>query len=330
MRRCALSTPPDAGAEMVNARQNGVVSLSQRVRAAAVRHVRAPGAATFTALSHLRPAAVWSRHSRLAAAQGLDRLFVILSFDCDTDQDIAVVEQVHARLSRLGITPAYAVPGELLERGADVYRRLHGSGAEFLNHGYAQHCYYDAETHLYISNHFYDALGPAEMEQDVVDGHRAVETVLGEAPIGFRTPHFGTFQSAAQLRRLWSLLERLEYRFSSSTMPAFAFRRGPAARIGQLVELPVSGTWDRPAQVMDSWSFRFAPNRRVNEQDYEHQMHRVLAYFETTNAPGIINVYADPSQVHDWDGFFAVMARVAPHATSGFRPLMDALVASGR
>ena len=62
---------------------------------------------------------------RLAKLQGKKRKFFILSLDCDTEEDISVIVQVDGRLSGLGIRPVYAVPGELLEKGRDVYKKMY-------------------------------------------------------------------------------------------------------------------------------------------------------------------------------------------------------------
>ena len=61
----------------------------------------------------------------------------ILSYlDCDTEKDIEVVEEVNNKLRNSNILASYAVPGELLKLGSDVYLKLSKSGSEFLNHGY--------------------------------------------------------------------------------------------------------------------------------------------------------------------------------------------------
>ena len=63
---------------------------------------------------------------------GVKGKYFILSFDCDTEKDIEVVDEVHQRLARLNITPSYAVPGELLKKGASEYSKLKNKGAEFI------------------------------------------------------------------------------------------------------------------------------------------------------------------------------------------------------
>ena len=142
------------------------------------------------------PERLYERYGKLARNAGLDRLWLVLSFDCDTLEDAAVAWDVHERLMGLGVLASYAVPGEILERGADVYGRIAETGAEFLNHGYKEHTI--LRDGVYTSTLFYDRITPDEVTADIHAGHAAVEAVTGREPVGFRTPHFGTYQQPAQ------------------------------------------------------------------------------------------------------------------------------------
>lgn len=268
--------------------------------------------------------ALRANHSRACRRLGLDGLRVVLSFDCDTDEDIDVVGGVHERLGALGVVPAYAVPGELLERGSDVYQSIAATGAEFLNHGFRQHCELDAATRTYVSSFFYDEIGTAAVEEDVRAGHDAVLRVLGQEPRGFRSPHFGTFQRPSQLRFLHRLLASLGYRYSSSTAPIRGLLRGPVLRTrAGVAELPVCGRRDQPRRVLDTWSFRFAPGRQVEAADYVVQVLELRDAYAGKGRPGVLNLYADPSQVADWPEFFALVGQLADHAVPSFASLLD-------
>ena len=175
--------------------------------------------------AHLHRRSLWRRYASLARAAGLRRLYLIFSLDCDTQEDIAVVSEVHARLLDLGVKPVYAVPGELLRKGAKVYRQIMASGGEFINHGYAEHMYFDARRGAYESCFFYDRLPREQVRQDILAGDACLREVLGVAPQGFRAPHFGTFQKPEQLGFLHGVLKELGHGFSTSTMPYYAFRR---------------------------------------------------------------------------------------------------------
>ena len=146
------------------------------------------------------------------------------------------------------------------------------------------------------------------MKDDIIKGHNNFIDVLGELPLGFRTPHFGSYQKPYQLKLLYSVLSQLNYSFSSSTTPVTAMWNGPIVRTNSgIIELPVSGCHDYPARILDSWNFRFSPTRKFNEDDYINQFTKMIDFFADPNLSGIFNIYADPSQVYDWEMFFECM-----------------------
>jgi peptidoglycan/xylan/chitin deacetylase (PgdA/CDA1 family) len=243
------------------------------------------------------------RQARLARRAGIDRVYLLLSFDCDTVDDATVAEDVHRRLAQLDVRPSYAVPGALLSRAADVYRRIASTGAEFLNHGGSEHTYYDEVLGRHASCFFYDKLEPASVRRDIEDGHRCVMEVLGHAPKGFRTPHFGTYQRPEQLGYVHGVLRTLGYRFSTSTTPRFGLRHGPVASHGGVAELPVTGVPEAPFEIFDTWAFFAAPDRTRTPSDYVGQA-RILADAFAAAGAGVINVYGDPVHIHDQPEFF--------------------------
>jgi hypothetical protein len=254
------------------------------------------------------PERLFGRYGRLAREAGLDDLYLVLSFDCDTMGDADVAWDVHSRLMDLGVTASYAVPGEILERGADVYRRIAETGAEFLNHGHIEHTI--KRDGVYTSTLFYDQIPFAEVRADVENGHRTVTEVIGREPVGFRTPHFGTFQRPAQLKSLHGLLAGLGYLYSSSTVPLAGFRFGPAFDRYGLLEFPVSGTASMPLNILDSWGFFAAPDRLFEPSDYGREAEAVADLYRSAGG-GVLSFYADPSQVHDQEVFFDAVAHWA-------------------
>jgi peptidoglycan/xylan/chitin deacetylase (PgdA/CDA1 family) len=159
--------------------------------------------------SRRRPGSLFERHARLARRVGIDRVYLVLSFDCDTIEDAEVAPALHRELLGLGVTAAYAVPGRLLRQGRNAYREIAATGAEFLNHGHEDHAEWSAELGRWVSRWFYNELTQAEIRADVVRGHADVRDVVGSDPQGFRAPHFGTFQRSEQLRALHALLREL-------------------------------------------------------------------------------------------------------------------------
>lgn len=258
----------------------------------------------------LRPSSVFARHASRARRVGLEELYLVLSFDCDTEEDIEVAPEVHERLLELGVRPVYAVPGELLRRGEGVYGRFAETGSEFLNHGGREHTYFDEDLGRHASCFFYDQQDPEVVDEDIRAGDAIVREVVGIAPRGFRTPHFGTYQQAHQLESLHVVLTNLGYRFSTSTVPAYGMRYGPAFDRFGVTELPVSGLATSPFEILDTWACFEAPDRVRTPADFRDQAER-LASAHKAAGPGLINIYGDPSHVHGEDDFFEGIAALA-------------------
>jgi len=268
-----------------------------------------PVQAGFHLWSRVHSDSLFRLYRSRAQKAGLRRLYLVVSFDCDTVEDIRAAEEVERRMRESGIPACFAVPGELLAEGAETYRRLAAGGAEFLNHGHRSHTYFDAEAGVYRSCFFYDEQPPEIVKNDIVSGDRAVRTVLGIAPKGFRAPHFGTFQKRGQLRFLHSVLRGLGYAYSSSTSPFFAFRHGPVFNEFGVSEIPVSGGCDRALTIIDSWGCFAAQSRALDAEDYVSET--VGLAQKLAGGPGLLNFYADPSHVVGEKLFFSAMAELA-------------------
>lgn len=271
------------------------------------------------------PGSIYSRHSAQARRLGLDGLHLILSFDCDTTEDIDSAWGVHERLLEMDVQPAYAVPGALLRRGADVYRRIAATGSEFLNHGDAEHTYFDEQRGRYASCFFYDQIGQGRVRIDVEAGDRSVREVLEVAPRGFRAPHFGTYQRPSDLRFLHSVLGELGTSYSSSTGPSYGLRYGPLFRRFGLDEFPVSGMASAPREILDTWSCFEAPDRKRTSADFRNEAEALAREFGAAGS-GIINIYGDPSHIHDHEEFFDGIAALRAVATpSSFASVVEAV-----
>lgn len=283
-----------------------------------------PVFAGYAALSRLLPSGALTGYRAKAAQAGLDRLYLVLSFDCDTPEDIEVAWDVHERLLRLGVCAAYAVPGALLEQGADVYRRIAATGAEFLNHGGRSHTYFDIERGAYRSNFFYHRQPREVLKHDIEEGDRIVTEVIGRKPDGYRTPHFGTFQRPDQLRFLHGVLRDLQYAYSTSTTPLAGLRYGPAFMRYGLMEFPVSGQGGNPLSILDSWGCFRAPDRTLGAEDYKREALGMARHLGS--GPGVLNYYADPCHVADQPIFFETMAELTKIAKPvAYRDLMGIL-----
>lgn len=259
------------------------------------------------------------RHVALSRSAGLQRSCFVLSFDCDTDRDSAVVGALHARLRSGGLSPLYAVAGEVLAAAGDVYRAIARDGAVFLNHGFRRHAGIDPESGSIVSTFFYDAVPPEEWQRDIRLGGEAVSDILGDRPTGFRTPHFGSFERPRDLRNLWSFLAQNGYAYSTSTRPLFGLRYGPFFKRSGIVEFPVSGCLGQPEQILDSWGLvrnGDSGSARLNAE--------LAAYLELmkNGGPVLLNIYLDPADIAECDEVIDTLCKFAQFSVPSFQDVM--------
>lgn len=275
-------------------------------------------------VSYFYPKLLWNSYIKACKRIGLRRGVFVLSFDCDTELDIEVIPEVYRKLKNLGIRPVFAVPGELIIAGGAVYKRLADDGAEFINHGYKKHTDLKLPDRIYESYFFYETLTTPEVESDIRSGDEVIRDYLGLTPKGFRTPHFGTYQSKKNLAFLHKTLKELGYKFSTSTTPFYGFRNGPLSIHDSVIELPVSGCPSWPLRILDSWGFAFNPQRIVSKADYIQELSALTDLLESKD-PVFINIYADPSQIYDWPEFFEAMKRLARFNAHSFESAIGIL-----
>jgi peptidoglycan/xylan/chitin deacetylase (PgdA/CDA1 family) len=241
------------------------------------------------------PEMIFREYGRLAQQQGLNRLYVVLSFDCDTPEDIPAAETLHAWLSQRGVKATYAVPGAQLLQGADTYRRLIEAGAEFINHGARPHA--EWREGRYWSMTFYNEMTVEEVVEDIQKGHEICRRVLGYFPVGFRAPPFGYYQSPEQREVLYSALGELGYVYSTSTLPAYGLKYGPVVRENGIMEISLSGSYVEPFTILDSWNNIVSPHEPVVQTLYADLFIQTVDKFLELGAPGVLNYYVDPAHV---------------------------------
>jgi len=255
-----------------------------------------------TSFSNRESDALFRAYGQLARAQGFDRLYVLLSFDCDTPEDIGAAEQLDMWLRARGIARTYAVPGAMLQQGASVYRVLADAGAEFINHGERPHT--EWRDGRYWSVTFYHEMTRAEIQQDIREGDRIFREVLGRAPFGFRAPHFGNFQQSEQRAIIYDTIRELGYHFSSSTLHSFAFDYGVLFNVGDLYEIPLSSSFAQPQRLFDSWSYIESPYHPVVTNEYADLFIQTVDRLLALRVPGVLNYYVDPAHVQPSRAFF--------------------------
>jgi len=242
-----------------------------------------------------QPLARFDVYEQAARRAGIDQLYLFLSFDCDTDLDADVVEELHRFLTSRGLKATYAVPGVQLEKAAGVYGRLAAGGAEFMNHGGLPHAEWREDR--WVGSTFYDTMTTEAVVADIRQGHEIVTSVTGVAPTGFRAPHFGCFQKPEQVALMHRTAAELGYGYCSTTLPAMGLAKGPAYLSHGVIEFPCFGSVRNPETILDSWTYL---TDRVNYAlggDYYLLFEETVSTMLDCRMPGVLTWYADPAHV---------------------------------
>lgn len=252
-----------------------------------------------------------------AQRRGLARPVFFLSFDCDTDRDAAVAVALQQRLHQAGIAAAWAVPGALLEDHWDQYGQLPALGGQFVNHGYRRHAATDPVTGKAVTTFGYAGVDDAVWQDDIRQGHEAITRLIGTSPSIFRTPHFGEFADGSRLSRLYTFLRGLGYQVSSSTLPVAGMIGGPIYDAGgDLLEFPLSGCFDRPGQLIDSWGFYGAPDAHGGARLVQALDQWLVAM--QSGQPLVMNIYFDPADIAGEAAVLDRLCAFAPYARLPF------------
>lgn len=248
---------------------------------------------------------IYTKYSVLTQQNNISGSYIILSFDCDTPLDAEAAEKISNHLTNISVPAVFAVPGQILRDMKDIYRKIADSGFEFINHGYLNHAAFDYEKKIYYSITWYHEMDDESVRQDIRNGHDCIVKELGLHPKGFRAPHFGYFQKPEQLEIIYTEIEKLRYAYSSTTMPEKGLLHGAVYPVmNNILEFPVTGTYDNPYTVLDSWQFIAAPDRIFTEQDYIMQFRKMIDFFYNKKLPCILNFYVDPLHVVQFEGFY--------------------------
>lgn len=241
-------------------------------------------------------ASPWSTYAAMAKACGVDRVYLLLTFDCDTDLDINIVGELDRQLRSKGIKAGYAVPGAQLRKSPETWRAVAERGSEFLNHGDRAHA--EFRDGRYWPATFYEKLSPSDVVSDIEAADRTIRELTGADPVGFRAPHFGSFQSPEQLELIYRTVRPLGYRYCSTTTPALALARGPVVDMGGgMIELPTLGSHRNPTTLLDSWTYLTDRVNYALGDEYADLFIETIDRMTADRIPAILTYYGDPSHV---------------------------------
>jgi hypothetical protein len=264
-------------------------------------------ARTFKSQLHLR-------YSGLSKRAGLKQNQLILSFDCDTPEDAEASKTIVSYLLKKGHPAVFAVPGKRIEAHLETYKSIANSGFEFINHGYEEHTAFDMIKGHYYSTTWYHEMTNDEVATDIFRAHKTLTENLEVKPTGFRAPHFGYFQKSKELGFLYQTLKALNYAYTSTTMPRVGLRKGPLFETKEgLKEFPVTGTFDFPLSILDSWQFISSPSATTETQQMYFAQFKKWVDFFANHSPGLLNFYVDPAHVEKFAGYFQAIEYAVAH-----------------
>ncbi|HEX7554993.1 MAG TPA: polysaccharide deacetylase family protein [Leptolinea sp.] len=260
-------------------------------------------------LGRIFPRQYWSRYSHLAASQGFDRLYLLLSFDCDTPEDAEAAVIIDAWLQNHDIQRTYAVPGTMLETNPSIYQTIASKGTEFLNHGYLPHT--QQMEGVYRSTTFYSRMESQQVVQDIQRGHQTVTSIIGKKPAGFRAPHFGTVPLQMQRELIRPVLRDLGESFSTQTTAFDAIKHGPIWMDHNWPEFPLVGSTQAPFSMLDSFSYiQSAANRTITDE-YSKVLQQTIRQLVDWHICGLLNIYVDPAHVVQNSAFFDSLQEIS-------------------
>lgn len=235
----------------------------------------------------------------------------LLSFDCDTNRDAEASLKIQEYLHTAGIRAAYAVPGQLLEKHWNTYKELLSLGGYFINHGFLEHAAISTETGRPFSTFTYRDTEESVWQNDILQGHQTIQSLTGQTPVVFRTPHFGEFNTIEQLNKLYDFLLTLGYRVSTSTTPVMSFTNGSVYNCKHdLREIPLSGCLSRPSQLIDSWGFISAPDA-LGREKLLSELKKYLSLL-SSGKRALVNIYFDPADIAEDQEILDLLIKFKP------------------
>ena len=240
---------------------------------------------------------------------GTQKPIFCLSFDCDTEEDTRELPRLLDQLDNHSIPASFALIGELVEEEPETYRTIPERNYEVVNHGYSHHTAKRPDGSFY-SSRFYHQLSVEEIRTEIFRNHELLESLIGAAVRGFRTPHFSTYQTAVNRQHIYALCREIGYDYSSS-ITSIHLKGSPDSTSKDVVEIPLAGCWDDLRSPFDSWGLIAAPDRRYADDDFFDLFAKMLAASLTARNPVLVNIYVDPSHVVDFDGYHRMLGELA-------------------
>lgn len=210
-----------------------------------------------------------------------------LSFDCDYTKDVMSIAALLDILSSYSFKVSFACIGKFVEKYPKEHMRIIREGHEIINHTYTH-----PNNEELNPGQTFNKITADQRRAEIEKCHTACKDILGYAPIGFRTPHFGNLHT----EDVYDILTKLGYKYSSSTSAVKTPNFGlPFAKKG-IMEFPLSNCPKHPFAVFDTWHSLERGNGKHKKNGEFYELFKKLMD-ESINANSYINLYFDPQDV---------------------------------
>lgn len=225
-----------------------------------------------------------------------------VSFDIDLDADASALYVTIPRLKKLGINPCLAVIGSLLEKNPHPYVFAVENGCEIINHGHSEHTFFNTSTKEITSPFCYSKMELGQIEYEIKTNHEVIYKYLNVEPIGFRTPHFASFQKKRNLDVLYSIISKMGYHYSSSTSNYGCYKNSLIESIekNNFFEIPMICSYSRPWAIFDSWSLKYIRQVKGKNSILPNEFNSLIEKIKN----GYFNFYMDPRDIYDDELFY--------------------------
>jgi peptidoglycan/xylan/chitin deacetylase (PgdA/CDA1 family) len=282
-------------------------SLSRLQRFVVNHHESRPLMAAATVLA---PRRLFASFMRLTEREPLGWLrgrgALTLSFDCDYSKDVEAYPYVVALLKRYRIPASFAVVGLWVERYPDLHKALLEDGHEIINHTYSH-----PDNEEINPGRKFRLISREEKKEEVARAHEVIRAVMGVDCEGCRIPHFKDLFTP----EIYGILAELGYRFDSSTLMTGSPSGGrPFLGPEGIWEFPLTTCPKHPLTVLDTWHSLHVshPFYKWSHDTPQEFCNLLWEAAEAAIAYGnYVNIYLDPWDLPQLEGFEALLARMA-------------------
>lgn len=207
-----------------------------------------------------------------------------ISFDCEYKRDVIALPELINILKSYPFKTSFAWIGRWVAEYPKEHQKVVDDGHEIVNHTYSHP--YSEELNM----RKFTALSDAEIMEEIVKCDKICQEKLDSKPIGFRTPHFGR----QHVERVYPILHRLHYTYSSSTIATYVPSGGIPFRVQKILELPVSPCPKHPWTAFDSYH-SITARRHPGEGEFSSLFEELMGIGLRTE--GYVNIYFDPTHI---------------------------------